>query len=57
MAAPSGWPLPEMPVQYADFTKWQREWLKGEVLEDQLAYWKEQLRDAPLLQLRTDRRY
>jgi NRPS condensation-like uncharacterized protein len=47
--------LPEMPVQYADFAKWQREWLKGEVLEDQLAYWKEKLRDAPLLQLRTDR--
>ena len=48
-------PLPELPVQYADFAKWQREWLKGEVLADQLGYWKEQLRDAPLLQLRTDR--
>jgi amino acid adenylation domain-containing protein len=47
--------LPELPVQYADFAQWQREWLKGDVLTDQLAYWKEQLRDAPLLQLRTDR--
>ncbi|HEY3580147.1 MAG TPA: amino acid adenylation domain-containing protein, partial [Pyrinomonadaceae bacterium] len=48
-------PLPELPVQYADFAKWQREWVKGDVLTEQLAYWKEQLRDAPLLQLRTDR--
>jgi len=42
-------------VQYADFAKWQREWLKGEVLTEQLAYWKEQLREAPRLQLHTDR--
>ncbi|HEX6716237.1 MAG TPA: amino acid adenylation domain-containing protein, partial [Pyrinomonadaceae bacterium] len=48
-------PLPELPVQYADFAKWQREWLKGDALTDQLEYWKEQLHDAPLLQLRTDR--
>jgi amino acid adenylation domain-containing protein len=47
--------LSELPVQYADFAQWQREWLKGDLLTDQLAYWKEQLRDAPLLQLRTDR--
>ena len=48
-------PLPELPVQYADFAEWQREWLKGDVLTEQLTYWKEQLHDAPLLQLRTDR--
>jgi amino acid adenylation domain-containing protein len=48
-------PLAELPVQYADFAKWQREWLKGDVLNKQLTYWKEQLRDAPLLELRTDR--
>jgi acyl carrier protein len=49
-------PLPELPVQYADFAKWQRERLKGELLTDQLTYWKDQLRNAPTLQLRTDRK-
>ena len=40
--------LPELPVQYADFAHWQRNWLAGEVLETQLSYWKEQLlRRAP----------
>src|SRR5208282_919887 len=32
--------LPELPIQYADFAHWQRQWLEGEVLETQLAYWK-----------------
>ncbi|MCP4654400.1 MAG: amino acid adenylation domain-containing protein, partial [bacterium] len=36
-------PLPELPIQYADFAVWQREWLRGEVRESQLAYWKGQL--------------
>jgi amino acid adenylation domain-containing protein len=49
-------PLPELPLQYADYAHWQREWLKGEVLERQLAYWHTQLSDAPaLLTLPTDR--
>ena len=49
-------PLPELPVQYADFAVWQREWLQGEVLEEQLSYWEEQLAGAPLvLELPTDR--
>ena len=49
-------PLPDLPIQYADFAHWQREWLQGEVLERQLAYWKEQLKDQPLmLDLPTDR--
>ncbi|MET0395681.1 MAG: amino acid adenylation domain-containing protein, partial [Longimicrobiaceae bacterium] len=49
-------PLPELPVQYADFAVWQREWLGGEVLEAQLAFWREQLRGAPpLLEIPTDR--
>jgi amino acid adenylation domain-containing protein len=36
-------PLPALPIQYADFAYWQRQWLQGEVLETQIAYWKEQL--------------
>src|SRR5215216_2513822 len=39
--------LPELPVQYADYSVWQREWLQGAELEKQLAYWREQLRGAP----------
>src|SRR5207244_11405121 len=48
-------PLAELPIQYADFALWQRDWLQGEVLERQLTYWKEQLADLPTLQLPTDR--
>ncbi|MFQ5794228.1 MAG: condensation domain-containing protein [Candidatus Bipolaricaulia bacterium] len=49
-------PLPELPIQYADFARWQRKWLHGEVLETQLAYWKQQLEGAPTaLELPTDR--
>ncbi|WP_163973487.1 non-ribosomal peptide synthetase, partial [Myxococcus sp. CA018] len=48
--------LPELPVQYPDYAVWQREWLKGEVLESQLAYWKRQLKGAPQsLELPTDK--
>ncbi|HEV2801337.1 MAG TPA: amino acid adenylation domain-containing protein, partial [Pyrinomonadaceae bacterium] len=49
-------PLEELPVQYADYARWQREWLTGEVLDRQVAYWREQLSDAPeTLELPTDR--
>ncbi len=49
-------PLPELPIQYADFAVWQREQLQGDVLEKQLNYWKRQLEDAPaILELPTDR--
>ena len=48
-------PLPELPVQYLDFAVWQREWLSGEVLETQLAYWRRQLASVPPLELPTDR--
>ncbi|MEC4817124.1 MAG: amino acid adenylation domain-containing protein, partial [Scytonema sp. PMC 1069.18] len=41
--------LPELPIQYADFAIWQRQWLQGEVLKSQLAYWKQQLDRAPTL--------
>ncbi len=49
-------PLPELPIQYADFAYWQQQWLQGEVLEAQLSYWKQQLAGAPQrLELPTDR--
>ncbi|WP_444546333.1 non-ribosomal peptide synthase/polyketide synthase [Archangium lansingense] len=49
-------PLAELPVQYADYAAWQREWLQGEVLEEQLAYWRKQLKGAPpALKLPTDK--
>ncbi|TCP59170.1 amino acid adenylation domain-containing protein [Tumebacillus sp. BK434] len=48
--------LPELPVQYADYAVWQRDWLNGEGLTDQLTYWREQLQGPlPVLQLPTDR--
>lgn len=40
-------PLPELPIQYADYALWQREWLRGEVLSQQLAYWNRQLVGTP----------
>jgi Condensation domain len=40
---------------YADFALWQRKWLRGEVLEEQLDYWRQQLADVPTLELPTDR--
>ena len=50
--------LPALPVQYADFALWQRQWLQGKPLADQLAYWKAHLKDAPhQLLLPTDRPY
>jgi amino acid adenylation domain-containing protein len=49
-------PLPELPIQYADFAQWQRQWLQGDVLRSQLSYWVDQLAGAPgLLELPTDR--
>jgi aspartate racemase len=48
-------PFPELPVQYADYAVWQRQWLQGKVLETQLSYWKQQLGSSlPILQLPTD---
>jgi amino acid adenylation domain-containing protein len=48
--------LAKLPIQYADFARWQRQWLQGEVLQAQVNYWKQQLNGAPhLLKLPTDR--
>jgi amino acid adenylation domain-containing protein len=48
-------PLPEPEFQYVDFAIWQREWLRGEVLQQQLSYWRQRLSDAPdALDLPTD---
>ncbi|MFJ2264643.1 amino acid adenylation domain-containing protein, partial [Streptomyces sp. NPDC087844] len=48
-------PLPPLEAQYADFAAWQRKWLDGEVLDQQLSYWHERLAGAPELELPTDR--
>ncbi|AVT99226.1 non-ribosomal peptide synthetase [Xanthomonas oryzae] len=49
-------PLPPLPIQYADYTLWQRRWLQGPVLQRQLDFWREHLHGAPaLLELPTDR--
>ncbi|MDF5721899.1 MAG: amino acid adenylation domain-containing protein, partial [Rhizonema sp. PD37] len=49
-------PLPELPIQYADYAVWQRQWLEGDILESQLGYWQQQLANAPtLLSLPSDR--
>ncbi|MCP4657047.1 MAG: amino acid adenylation domain-containing protein, partial [bacterium] len=48
--------LPPLPIQYADFARWQREWLRGEILEAELEYWRQRLAGIPaLLELPTDR--
>ena len=48
--------LPELPVQYADFTAWQRERLSGDRLNELTSYWKKQLGgDLPVLELPIDR--
>jgi amino acid adenylation domain-containing protein len=48
-------PLTDLPIQYADYAAWQREWLQGEQQEEQMAYWRRQLKDAPaILELPTD---
>jgi len=47
--------LPELPIQYADFARWQHDWLKGDVRATQLEYWRKQLDDVATLQLPADR--
>src|SRR6185369_3143840 len=42
-------PLPELPIQYADYAHWQRQWLQGEIMQTRLSYWKEKLAGAPFI--------
>ncbi|GMU11502.1 non-ribosomal peptide synthetase [Corallococcus caeni] len=49
-------PLPELPLQYADYAVWQREWLRDEALEEQVGWWRRELEGAPAaLELSTDK--
>jgi acyl-CoA synthetase (AMP-forming)/AMP-acid ligase II/acyl carrier protein len=49
-------PLPELPIQYADFAVWQRQWLQSDSFQTQLSYWCQQLQGSlPVLQLKFDR--
>lgn len=49
-------PLPELPVQYADYAVWQREWLQGAKLDAEVNFWKHALAQLPELELPTDHR-
>ncbi|MEU7861241.1 non-ribosomal peptide synthase/polyketide synthase [Nonomuraea sp. NPDC049141] len=53
LALPS--PLPPLPAQYADYAFWQQAWMAGDRAAGELAYWRDQLTGAPLLDLPTDR--
>ncbi|MBZ5493599.1 MAG: hypothetical protein LAO76_21995 [Acidobacteriia bacterium] len=48
-------PLPELPIQYADFSEWERELLAGKGLQPQLDYWTKRLSGTPALKLPYDR--
>jgi amino acid adenylation domain-containing protein len=49
-------PLPDLPIQYADYSVWQHGWLRSQVLEDHLVYWRQQLGDElPASEIATDR--
>ncbi|HVG20234.1 MAG TPA: amino acid adenylation domain-containing protein, partial [Blastocatellia bacterium] len=51
-----GSPLEELPIQYADYAIWQREWMRTEEFDKQMSYWRQQLEGAPtVLELPTDR--
>ncbi len=48
--------LPPLPIQYADFASWQRQWMASEVMRQEIGYWKQQLRGPlPVVELPTDR--
>ncbi|HXO22735.1 MAG TPA: condensation domain-containing protein, partial [Thermoanaerobaculia bacterium] len=55
-AAGGSSPLPDLPFQYLDYAVWQRRRLEGELLENQVSYWRSHLRGAPtVLEVETDR--
>ncbi len=48
-------PLADLPIQYADYAVWQRKWMQGDILRNQLAYWKDSLAGVSgVLELQTD---
>ncbi|MFP5285712.1 MAG: condensation domain-containing protein, partial [Thermoanaerobaculia bacterium] len=52
----TGKPLPELPLQYADYAAWQRRWLNSAAMEQHLAYWRTRLSGRlPVLEMPTDR--
>ncbi|WP_263451602.1 non-ribosomal peptide synthetase [Hyalangium gracile] len=48
-------PLPELPLSFGDYARWQREWLRGKALDSLLGFWREELKDLPTVELPTDR--
>jgi len=46
--------LPDLAIQYADYSVWQRDWMSGEALQQQMAYWRAQLDGLPPLRMPTD---
>ncbi|HSG40609.1 MAG TPA: condensation domain-containing protein, partial [Thermoanaerobaculia bacterium] len=49
-------PLPEPPIQYADYAVWQRNRLRGELLEKEVAFWRQRLAGTPPLEMPADRK-
>ncbi|SFJ64648.1 non-ribosomal peptide synthetase [Thermoflavimicrobium dichotomicum] len=47
--------LSEIPVRYADYSEWQKVWLQKDAMKQQLVYWKQKLKNVPVLELPTDR--
>src|SRR5262249_3188753 len=50
-----GLELPYLTIQYGDYSEWQRGWLRSEILEKQLSYWKTQMAGLSVLKLPTDK--
>jgi amino acid adenylation domain-containing protein len=48
-------PMPDLPIQYGDYARSQRDWLRGDVLDRHISYWRKRLVEIPVLELPTDR--
>jgi FkbM family methyltransferase len=48
-------PLPSLRIQYADFAQWERSWLQGPILDEQLSFWRKELAGVPITTIPTDR--